>query len=60
MVDTAEVQHGRVEVMDMHLLAILDVAIAEFIGFAIGQAAFNATASQPDRERIDMMVAPEP
>src|SRR5207249_5265887 len=57
VVDAAEVKHRGVEIVHVHLLVVLDPLISELIGLAPGQAAFDAAASQPDREGVDVMVA---
>src|SRR5437588_12205806 len=57
VVEAEQVQDGRLKVVDVHRL--VDDVEAEVVGFAIGHAAPDAAASQPDRERLRMVIAAE-
>src|SRR5262249_6532085 len=54
-VEAELVQHGRVQIGDV--MPVLDGVEADRIGGAVGNAAFDAAAGQPDREAIRMMIA---
>lgn len=57
VVDAAEIKHRGVQVVDVHVLAVFDGFVTEFVGAAPGEAAFHAAASHPDGESQNMMVA---
>src|SRR5213595_2474431 len=57
VVDATEIKHGRVKIVDVHFLVVLDVAVAKLIGAAPGETAFDATPGDPHREGQDVMVA---
>ena len=56
MVDTEQVQHRGVKVVDVH--RILDDIEAEVVGFAVCHSALNPTPGHPDRKGPRMVVAP--
>src|SRR5437667_6486563 len=60
MIDATKIKHGGVQIMNVHLLTVFKVAIAQFIGLAPGQSAFSAPARKPDGKSIDVMVSPSP
>src|SRR4051812_44163347 len=60
MIDAGKVQHGRVEIVNMHFLVVLHIAITQFIGSAPTKAAFDAATREPDGKRIDVMIATGP
>src|SRR5205823_4613557 len=53
---TQAAQDRGVQVVDMD--GVADDVVAEVVGLAVGQAALDAAASQPDREAAAVMVAP--
>src|SRR5262245_19222608 len=55
MVDTKQVQHGGVQVVDLDLIG--DGLVAEFVGFSINRAALDAAAGQPNREAELIVIA---
>src|SRR5437868_1939197 len=57
MLDSEQVEHRRVQVMDAHRIA--DNIVAEIVGLAIDQPGFDPPAGQPDRETAGMMIAAE-
>src|SRR2546428_14097264 len=57
VVDATEIKHGCVKIVDVHFLVVLDVAVAQLIGAAPGETAFDAAPGDPDREGQDVMVA---
>src|SRR5438874_2636242 len=60
MIDSAKIKHRCVQIMNMHLLVIIQITITQFIGLSPGQAAFNSAAGHPNRESIDVMIPPGP
>jgi hypothetical protein len=56
VVEAHQVQNGRLQVVDVHL--VLDGLIAEVVGGAVGHAAFDAAAGEHRRKAVDVMVAP--
>src|SRR4051812_34124049 len=48
VVDAEQVQHGRVQVVDLDLVA--HGLVAPLVGLAVGDAALHAAAGQPDGE----------
>ena len=57
VVDAAQVQHGGVQVVDVDILAVFQVAVAQFVGAAVGEPALDAAAGHPDGEAVDVMIA---
>ena len=55
MVEAEEVEHGGVEVV--HVEAVGDGGVADFIGRAMGVAGFGATAGEPGGEAARIVVA---
>ena len=55
VVDAEQVQHGRVQVVDVHRL--LDRLEAEVVGRAVDRSALDAAAGQPHREAERIVVA---
>src|SRR5262249_47557575 len=55
VVEAELVQHGGVDVGDV--MAVCDRMEADLVGGAVGQAALNSAAGQPDREAVRGMVA---
>ena len=55
VVDPHQVQDGGVQVVDRH--PVLYGIVAEFIGFSIAKASFDAAARHPHREPLGVMVA---
>jgi len=55
MVEAEEVEHRGMEVVDFEL--VLDDFVAELVGLAVDGAAFDAAASQPEREAEWVVVA---
>ena len=55
VIDAKEVEHGGVEVVDGD--GVFNSGVAEFISGAIGEAFFDAAASEPDGEAFIVMVA---
>ena len=55
VVDAEQVQHRGVQVVDVD--DVLDGVVAELVGRAVGDAALDAAAGQPDREALDVVVA---
>ena len=55
MVDAHEVEHGRVQVVDLD--RVLDGSVSEFVGGAVGPAASNAAAGKPHAEAELVVVA---
>src|SRR6266568_90603 len=56
VVEAQQVQHGRVQVMDMD--EVLGRAIAELVSGAVNVSAFYSPAGQPDGESIMIVIAP--
>ena len=54
-VEAELVQDGRVDVGDV--MPVLDGVEAEFVGRAVGDAAFDAAAGQPGAEALGMVIA---
>src|SRR5439155_14419742 len=57
VVEAEQVQNRRLQVVDMNL--VLHHCEAEFVRLAVGDAVFQAAASQEYREAIGIMVAAE-
>src|SRR5206468_12261237 len=57
VIDAAEVKHGGMQIVDVHLLVVFDIAVAQLIGAAPGDAPFDAAARHPDRKGQNVMVA---
>ena len=55
VVDAEQVQHRGVEVVNAH--RVLRDPVAEVVGGAVGDAPLDATAGQPDREGLHVVVA---
>ena len=55
VVESQQVQHGRMEVM--HMDAVLNGVPTEFIGRAVDVATLHAAASQPHREPVVIVIA---
>src|SRR6185369_12618358 len=55
VVDAEAMQHGRVEVVNVHCVA--DDVVAEIVRFAVSQSGPDAAASEPDGKAARMMVA---
>ena len=49
------VQNGRVQIVDVDW--IIDDVVAEVVGLAVGQTAFDAAACYPEAEAAGMMIA---
>src|SRR5262249_58829212 len=56
VVDAQEVEHRRVQVVDLDL--VLDGVVAVVVGLAVDRAALDAPAGQPDGEAVRVVVAP--
>ena len=55
VVNAEEVQHGRLEIVDVDF--VLDGVEAEFVARAVALAGLHAATRHPHRERVGMMVA---
>lgn len=55
VVDAEKVQHGGVEIV--HRNGIFDSVVAEFVSGAVGDAAGDATASEPHGKAFDVVIA---
>ena len=55
MVEPEQMQHRRMEVM--HVNRVLDSAITKLVRGALHMAAFDATARQPNREAVMIVIA---
>ena len=55
VVEADEVQDRRVQVVDRH--AVFDRVVAELVGLAVAESAFDTAARHPHRESIRMMIA---
>ena len=55
MVEAQKLQHGGVEVADVH--RVLDDVVREFVGLAVDRARPRAAAGHPHREAARVMVA---
>src|SRR4051794_4412457 len=55
VVDAAELEHGGVEVVDVDLVNLC--AVAEFVGFAVGDAGLDAAAGHEEAECEDVVIA---
>src|SRR5262245_223790 len=58
MIETQQVQNGRVQIVNVH--GVLDNAVAELVGAAVGRAAPDAAAGEPHREGVLVVVAAGP
>src|SRR5579871_360000 len=58
MVDAEEMEDRRVEIVDVH--DVRDGSVAQFVGRAVADASFDASARHPHRESLDVMIAPAP
>ena len=57
MIETEQVQHGRMEVVDTR--AIFDRLETKLIGGAVNGAALHPAARQPDAEAVVIVIAAE-
>src|SRR5215831_11407008 len=55
-IDTQQVQHGGVEIMNAHW--ILHSGVTELVGRSVADALLKAATSQQKRETLDVVVAP--
>ena len=55
VIETHEVENGGVEVVDVDF--VFDGCEAEFVGGAVGHAAFDTATGQPDGEAVVVVVA---
>ena len=55
MVEPEQPKHGRVQIVDMHL--VFDRAKAELVGRAVGDAAFDSAARHPNAEGLVIVVS---
>ena len=58
MVDAKEVEHGGVEVVDLHF--VFDGFVSPFVGRAVGHPGFYAAAGEPSGEAEGVVVAAVP
>ena len=54
VIDTQEIQHGRMKVVDGN--RVFGRRIAQFVGSAIGETGFDPTAGDEIRERFDVVI----
>ena len=57
VVDAEQVQHGRLEVVDVD--GVLGRVVGEVVGLAEGEAALHAAAGQPDGKDVGVVVSAE-
>ena len=55
VIESQQVKQGGVEIVHVNL--VLDCLVAELVGCAIGEAGLDATASQPGREPLGIVIA---
>src|SRR5262245_65516734 len=55
VIETEQVQHGRVQVVDVD--RVLDRAEAELVGLAVAGPALHPAAGEPDAEGVLVMIA---
>ncbi len=58
VVNAAKLQHWCVQIVDVHVLSVLNVTVAEFIGVAPRHTRLGAAVGHPDAEPLDVMLAP--
>ena len=55
MIDSQQVQHRRMQIMDLDF--ILDSPVSKLIGGAVGDASFDPSSGHPDRKPERVMIA---
>ena len=57
MIQSQQMQHRRVDVIDLCRIVSIQWFVAEFVTFAVRDAAFDAAAAQPIREAKWIVIA---
>ena len=54
VLDPEQIKHGRMQIV--HLLFVLNCVVSPFIGFSMDRAATNASAGEPNRKTVRIVV----